>query len=320
MSKNSTFHSTLPGLILEASKTDKSFLSLELPTVIRGGVKNWPAFEKWTAEFFTKNYGNVEVPLSNYKKDPYQKASTKNTLSIKNYLESAQRIAAGEADDNEDMYSAGWFFKSEHSELKNDVLLPEYFQKNWADKVQKAIRFETDSILFGHPKVESPLHTDSFFVSTYIAMIKGTKRLRLVHPKYTPFVHNGYDVFDEQKLQRLFEQDVPVYECVAEEGDLVWFPPGWWHHVKNESFTISLTTNFVSDQHFLAFEQQVRATIVKPMLALSKLKADWETESHGAYSLENLENSKYVKNEEAYSGHFQKDLTQSMNFIEKLKL
>jgi len=163
----------IPCEILEFEKTDGSFIERELPVVIRGGAKNWPAYQKWSPEFFTEVYGDVEVPMSNYRKDPYQSASTKPRIAIREYLKIAQRIAAGETDPSEDLYSAGWFFCRGNCELLKDLNLPSYFKTNWAEPVQKAIGFENRSILFGHQKVESPLHTDSFFVSTYFAMIRG---------------------------------------------------------------------------------------------------------------------------------------------------
>jgi len=141
--------------------------------------------------------------------------------------------------------------------------------------------------------------------------------MRLVHPKYSQYVHNGYNVFDEEKLQRLADHDVPVYDCTIQEGDIVWFPPGWWHHVKNDSFTISITTNFVSGYHFLPFEQQVRAVIVKPLLKLAEVKKQCLSQSPG-YSMDNLASANYVELEKVFLDHFQDSLNEGRQLLERI--
>ena len=312
---------------IEGDFADDSFIKKELPVILKAGCRNWVAFSKWTPEFFSSIYGNVEVPMSNYKKDPYQVAQTKPNLKIAEYLRSALGIAAGKSDENQDLYSAGWFFCRGYCELLKDVSVPPCFQENWADRVQKVIHFDTRSILFGHPKVESPLHTDSFFVSTWFAMIRGQKRMRLVPPEYTQYVQNGFNVYDDKLVDELGAHGVPVYDCVIEEGDVVWFPPGWWHHVKNDTFTISLTTNFVSHYHFLPFEQQVRAVLMKPILNLAKVKEDCVLKT--AKDRENLVNfdhsskavvdSYFVRNEAKFLAHFQSELAKTERLLAHLQ-
>lgn len=309
----------IPVAVLSGDFSDDSFIRRELPVVLKNACRSWPAFKKWTPEFFSQVYGNVSVPMSNYKKDPYQLAETKPNMLIKDYLASALAISAGTSHDNEDLYSAGWFFCHGHCELLRDLTLPECFAVNWADQAQKIIHFDTRSILFGHPKVESPLHTDSFFVSTWFAMIRGQKRMRLVAPEHTALVHNGFNVYDDALVSQLAEKGVPVYDCVIEEGDVVWFPPGWWHHVKNDTFTISLTTNFVSRFHFLPFEQQVRATLIKPLLRLAHLKAQALGDINSLdHSRKVLEDATFVRNETWFLKQFNEELQKTDHLLQHL--
>lgn len=305
---------------IEGDFSDDSFIKEELPVILKGGCKSWAAYSKWTVDFFSTVYGNVAVPMSNYRKDPYQAAQTKPDMKIREYLKSALDIASGKSNENQDLYSAGWFFCKGYCELLKDVTVPPCFQDNWADRVQRVIHFDTRSILFGHPKVDSPLHTDSFFVSTWFAMIKGQKRMRLVAPEHTQHVHNGFDVYDEAKVNELSAKGVPVYDCVIEEGDVVWFPPGWWHHVKNDTFTISLTTNFVSRYHFLPFEQQVRATLIKPLLNLARVKEECVQDlSAFEYSAKAVNDSYFVRNEAKYVSHFQSELAKTERLLQFIR-
>ncbi len=308
---------------IESGALDGAFIRRELPVILKGACRNWPAFDKWTPDFFKRIYGKIEVPMSNYKMDPYQLQTQKAAMPIEDYLDGALRISAGRTGENENLYSAGWFFCNGHCELLKDVAVPSYFAENWADRVQKVIHFDTRSILFGHPKVESPLHTDSFFVSTYFAMLKGQKRMRLVGPEHSAHVKNGFNVYDDERVRELGAKGVPVYDAVVEEGDIAWFPPGWWHHVKNDSFTISMTTSFVSSHHFLPFEQQVRATLIKPLLRLAQVKDEVLERAFDGENLDHstkvLDDAHYLRNETQYVGFTKSELEKTDRLLERLQ-
>jgi hypothetical protein len=313
----------IPVAQIRGTDPQGGFIQRELPVLLKGECREWPAFAKWTPDFFRKTYGDIQVPMSNYKKNPYQPQTQKSSMRISDYLDSALRIASGGRGSDEDLYSAGWFFCNGHCELLKDITVPSYFAENWADRVQKVIHFDTRSILFGHPKVESPLHTDSFFVSTYFAMLKGQKRMRLVAPEHSAHVRNGFDVFDDARVRELADKGVPVYDAVVEEGDVAWFPPGWWHHVKNDTFTISMTTSFVSSFHFLPFEQQVRATLIKPLLRLAQVKDEvmagafpGETLHHSEKA---LDNAYFVRNETQYVEFFNRELAKTGRILRHLQ-
>jgi hypothetical protein len=305
----------------------RDFIKEEKPIVIENGCKNWSASAKWNIEFFKKKYGKINVPLSNYQKDPYQAAETKTEISISEYLSEVEKILSGQDSEQKDNYSAGWYFTKGHRELLKDIDIPNPFKDNWAEKVQKVLYFDTTSLLFGHPHVESPLHTDSFFVSTWFACVRGSKRIRLIEPKYSQFVCNGFNVFDQKNEDILSQKGVPIFEATVNEGDIVWFPPGWWHHVKNLSFTISVTINFVSGHHFLPFEQQVRSTLLKPLLGLKKLKEeailstakDLNNLEGIQFSPQNLIDSRYISLEKKYSNFLSNEAKRSNNIAQQLE-
>jgi len=294
----------LPIKQLSPSELTRDIILENVPVIVKGIAKSWPAYQKWTADYFMSDYGDVRVPLSNYGKNPFQPTNQKPTISIKDYLESALKISRGISDSNEQLYSSSWYFCRGYCELLKDVNIPDCFKENWAEKVQKVFAFDYRAILFGHPKVGSPLHTDSFFVSTWIAMIRGQKRIRLVDPTYTEHVHNGFDVFNDTNVATLTQKDVPIYDGIVEEGDLVWFPPGWWHYVKNDTFTISITTNHVAAENFLAFEQQFRTVILKPLLKLDAVKSDF-MKNPAAPIHKVLSDSHFIQNEKQYLNYIQ---------------
>lgn len=307
---------------------DRNIFKEGRPVVLKGACKNWPASKKWSADFFTKNYGDKSVPLSNYREDPYQLANTKPSILIKDYLSDIKDMMDGKYTGSEDLYSAGWNFTKNEKELLEDLDIPKMFQNNWAEKVQDVLYFDTTALLFGHPKVESPTHTDSFFVSTWIASIIGQKGIRLVEPKHTAHIKNGDNLYDESKVEELLSKDIQIFDCVVSEGDIVWFPPGWWHHVKNDSFTASVTVNYVDSHHFLPFEQQIRSTLLKPLLGLNKLKNDAISKTvkeEGSlegleYSQENIQDSNYVELETKYINHFMSEANKTSKLLKHLQL
>ena len=90
-------------------------------------------------------------------------------------------------------------------------------------------------------------------------------------PSYVRGITNGLNIFDEKVIQSLLEKNIPVYDLEIQEGDLLFMPSGWWHHVVNIDESIALSCNFVSQNNYLPFEQQVRARIIAPQVKLDKL-------------------------------------------------
>ncbi|KIY43335.1 Clavaminate synthase-like protein [Fistulina hepatica ATCC 64428] len=121
----------------------------------------------------------------------------------------------------------------------------------------------------------SPAHTDAFF-NVYVQAV-GKKTIWLAHPSLTPYMYpypartsnmddsvsrvpaanttspsmsntTRVDVFaessdEQQQFPEFLEKVVPdAMTAILEAGDALFFPPGWWHAMRSEttSFSISM--------------------------------------------------------------------------------
>jgi len=273
------------------------------PALLKGWARFWPAFTKWSLDYFAKEFGDHLVPMSNYHENQYQKVSDKPLVKVSDYINMLTGKTTETSNSNKKTYLAGWHFKKPAPELMDDINIPECFQDNLLDEVsQNIVYYHEISLFIGHDQVESPLHTDSFAVSVWLANIIGTKRIRLIPPVDYDKIYNGLDAFDDEVVVKLAESNIPVYEATIEAGDIFFIPPGYWHQVKNDSITVAISTNYLSPFHFLTFEQQLRAKLLGPLLKLMKLR-DRVLETKGGelyHSMDALKHFNYVETESKY--------------------
>ena len=50
---------------ISASDFHKKYFKNPKPVVFKGAAKNWPAYSKWSPDFFKENYGETKVMLIN---------------------------------------------------------------------------------------------------------------------------------------------------------------------------------------------------------------------------------------------------------------
>jgi hypothetical protein len=290
------------------------------PIVLKGWANEWKATQKWSLEYFSENFGHIPVRISNYKKDQYASPQQKPIASIAQYVAAARGQLENEYL-GQDSYLAGWHFQKDAPELMNDIEIPKLFQNNLLDKIStEVINYDSWSLFIGHQNVESPLHTDSFAVSVWLANIVGEKKVRLVPPWNYSVVKNGMDMFSQSNVERVVASGLPVFDTTLKAGDILFIPPGYWHQVKNLGFTIAVSVNFVGPYHFVPFEQQLRSKVIAPYLKLLAFKKNFITQnSEAELSVQSLKNFKVVENETRFLDFLERQLQNERVFLEKLK-
>ncbi|MBS1969861.1 MAG: cupin-like domain-containing protein [Bdellovibrionales bacterium] len=304
---------------LNKSQTENLFRSKYIaenrPALLKGLCKEWPAFSKWSLDYFSETYGSAELPVSYYQSNAHQKYKDKTRINMKEYVDYVKSLRTAPPT-GEPMYAAGWHFAKSFSSLTQDIVIPEFFQNNLIDKIQPIMQYDWMSLFIGHAYSQSPLHTDSFFVSTWLTCIRGSKTVRLI-PGDTPGITNGLDVFNDTIVENLIAKGVSVYEAKIEEGDTLFMPSGWWHHVINHDESIALSCNFVSPNNYLPFEQQIRGRILTPLVKLEKLSQEI-LNSEFAYCEDSLESCRYVDNEKAFLKYIQQMHTKHDHILNRL--
>ncbi|APA09111.1 hypothetical protein SS1G_03005 [Sclerotinia sclerotiorum 1980 UF-70] len=166
--------------------------------------------------------------------------------------------------------------------LRNDIRIPDYCYTSPPPphpscspslKEKYAQTRELDEPLlnawFGPPGTISPLHTDPYH--NILAQVVGRKYLRLYPPRETPRLYargveeGGVDMSntsavdigvlagwdgsetEQENERRKFPmvKEARHWDCVLEEGEVLYIPVGWWHYVRglSTSFSVSFWWN-----------------------------------------------------------------------------
>ncbi|KAJ1515614.1 Lysine-specific demethylase 8 [Coelomomyces lativittatus] len=112
-------------------------------------------------------------------------------------------------------------------------------------------------VWIGPPHTVTPFHHDGPLHNVFV-QLQGSKRIFLIPPGYQkamqPYPEDtclrntsqlDFDFFEEDPssiLAWIQQEKIQGYECILEEGDVLYIPPRWWHYVK--SLTISMSLSF----------------------------------------------------------------------------
>lgn len=221
------------------------------PLVVRGFLKETPAVKQWNLDFFANNYGDTKLPVIenadiNKHKDYISSYNTEkyNYITMRDFVNSVKN--------GEKMYinNVSRIF-GYHPELLNYLELEkikEYTGEDIKDEVH------ITNLFFGGKGTGTSLHcsiTGNFFYN-----IKGNKHWYFIDPKYSEYLKpllsrtglfavSQLDICAAKKGD--YPLNIPRFEVVLDEGDLLFNPPWFWHAISNESaYTIACANRFTN--------------------------------------------------------------------------
>jgi ribosomal protein L16 Arg81 hydroxylase len=220
------------------------------PLVLTEAARDWPAMTRWSPEDLKRRFGHLDVEIQaersadpNYEQN---KLAHRQTTRLSAFVD---RVTSGGA--TNDYYLTAnneALRRPEFAPLLSDIgTLPEF-----CDQTDLA---RTSSFWFGPAGTVTPLHHDTLMLLH--TQIVGRKRWRFISPLETPRVYNHFDVYSPIDIDKpdfarypLF-REVKVLEVIAEPGDTVFLPLGWWHQVTSldVSMSFSYTNIMVPNQY-----------------------------------------------------------------------
>ena len=220
------------------------------PVVLTGVARHWPAMKRWSPQDLRARFGHLDVEIQaersanpNYEVD---KLAHRRTVRLADFVD--QVLAGGASNDyyltanNEALRQPGF------APLLDDIgTLPDFCDR--AELAQRA------SFWFGPAGTVTPLHHDTLMLCH--TQIVGRKRWRFISPLQTPKLYNHFDVYSPIDLDRPdlgrypLLRDATVLEVVAEPGDTVFLPLGWWHQVAALDVSLSFSySNLAFPNHY----------------------------------------------------------------------
>ena len=216
----------------------ENYLKPRRPLVIKGLTNNWPAREKWTAEYMKQVVGNKVVPLyDNSKADPSKPINASAAeMPFDQYIDLIM---------SEPTELRIFFFNIfKHApQLLDDIVLPKDLMGGFLESMPGMFFGGSDSVTFLHYDIDLPHIFHTHFVGRkHIILFENKWKRRLYCIPNTTYALEDYDVLnpDFEKFPAL--KGVEGIEAFLEHGDTLFMPTGYWHWMKylSGSFSLSL--------------------------------------------------------------------------------
>ena len=210
------------------------------PLVIKDLSKQWPAYQKWTWDYFINIVGEKEVGVyNNIKSDAYTPINTADAyMKFGDYLE---KVKSGPLDLRIFLFNI-----FQHApQIVSDFTWPEELMKGFVKRYPMLFVGGQGSITHMHFDIDMShiLHTQFMgrkrvllfpFDEQYKLYRKPWEVLSLAN--YANYAEKfDYENFPAVRLAR-------GYEVILEHGDTLFMPAGYWHHMEyiDGGFAMSL--------------------------------------------------------------------------------
>ncbi|MBL8684324.1 MAG: cupin-like domain-containing protein [Myxococcales bacterium] len=220
-----------------------------VPVVIEGFAREWPAVARWTPEYFRDELGRYEIEACiGRERDPEYdqnfKAHTER-MSMRSFAERV--LAAGVSND--------LYLIANNRNMERAPMRALYDDVRWDHGLLEPGRLDGCTALwFGPRGTYTPLHHDT--TNILFCQIYGRKRVWLAHPSEVALQRGARGVYAAMDPERPRPDDPqPLWKHVElEPGDALFIPVGWWHAVRALSVSINIAfTNFTRDNFFSWF-------------------------------------------------------------------
>jgi hypothetical protein len=216
------------------------YLSRNRPVILKAAMEDWPAYKKWSLEYFQQVHGTATVSIQDGRDaDPHYERNQKFFRKEVIFSDFIERLKQTESSND--------FYMTAGNMAQHIESLPEIFADSDAVNIGDGyLTGQTEGSLWIGPKgTITPLHFD--MVNNLFCQIRGRKQVRLVPSWSLPWVYNDYHVYSDVDAARpdfdkhpLFE-NATVYDFVVNAGEVLFIPIGWWHHLESLDMSISLT-------------------------------------------------------------------------------
>ena len=225
----------------------KKYLDSDFPVILKECMIHWPACQenhRWTVNYIKKVAGNRTVPIEigrQYTSNEW----TQKLMTITQFIDSFI------LNKDPNGYLAQHQLFEQIPELKNDIIIPDYcyLSKSSTESEVENLQEPLVQAWFGPQGTISPLHHDPY--DNLFAQITGRKYVRLyncelshlVYPHESGMLNNTSQVDVENVDNEKFPNfnKAYYYECILNEGDILYIPRKWWHYVRSLSVSFSVS-------------------------------------------------------------------------------
>jgi hypothetical protein len=210
------------------------------PLVLTGVASDWPALKRWSPADLKARFGHLDIEIQAERNaDPRYE---ENKLALRRQVRLAdfvdQVLAGGATND--------YYMTANNEALRRPEFAPLLDDIGSLPPVcDRSLLAAQSSFWFGPAGTVTPLHHDTLML--FHTQVVGRKRWRFISPLQTPKLYNYNGVFspidiDRPDLVRFPDfAGVKVLEVIAEPGETVFLPLGWWHQVSSLDVSLSFS-------------------------------------------------------------------------------
>ena len=220
------------------SKEDflREYFIPEKPVVIEDLSETWPAYKKWSFEYFREEAGDLVVPLYDGKpaKGRQNSHGPAKKIPFKQYLDILQKGPS-------DLRMFFFNLLQNCPGLVNDFKYPDLGVKF----------FKKLPVLFvGGEGAKVVMHYDMDLANNFHFNFAGRKRVILYPPDQTGLLYKVPYSIVSMEIIDMDDPDFAKYPALAQakgfetrlgHGDALYIPSRWWHFIKYETPSLSLT-------------------------------------------------------------------------------
>lgn len=226
------------------------YYSVHRPLVLTETMRRWPALERWTPAYLKERCGDAEVEVACQRtREPLRHLHVKEhsrAIRLADFIDWVETVR-----DSDEMYMVAHNNGLGRPELRSLVADIEINRELLDPDLIDGYVF----LWYGPGGTVTPLHHD--INNILFHQVVGRKRFRLISPLHTSLLHDTVSYFSQidleaPDLQRFpHARDLRVLEVELGPGEALFIPAGWWHHVRSQSVSLSLSmTNFVFPNEF----------------------------------------------------------------------
>lgn len=229
----------------EAFRTN--YFEPQIPVVIRNLSKQWPAYQKWTWDYFKEIVGDKKVGIyNNVKSDAYTPINTADDYTtFGKYVDKIH-----EHPDKEAAWRIFLFNIFNHApQLTKDFTWPDHLMKGFVKRVPMLFVGGKGSITHMHFDIDLShiIHTQ-FAGRKKVLLFPYKEQHKLYRRPFEVLSMADFSNYYDADKSKLNTRDFPAiqfakgYEVTLEHGDTLFMPGGYWHHMEylDNGFAMSL--------------------------------------------------------------------------------
>jgi len=271
---------------LTYEKFAKEYLYANKPVIVTDALRNWRALQRWSPEFFKREFGSMKFTLDEPGKGKSEYKGNSNGAAEYTMDRFIDQVMAS-TEEHPAPYFRNQILYDLFPTLKQDIEpLPEYFQPNWLpDKYMvKYVRqvlnrgAALELYIGGKGGAFPVLHYDGAGTHAFLMQVYGQKKFIIYPPDQERFLYPSLEKQNNSLIKDIDHPDLekfPLFakaeptEFILEPGEMLFIPSHWWHTTKMLSPSISVSANVVNQSNWHELVNFVSMRRRNPLVSLA---------------------------------------------------